>query len=82
MGDSQTPASALPAWKLSFREGDRVLLRPRNPESRRVTARVVCSCACPDDFSLPVMVQVEIRIGDGEPVAVTCIPATAIERHL
>lgn len=82
MGDSQTPARALPAWKLKWCEGDRVKLRPKFESAKEIFARVIYPSEFPEDFTLPVGVQVEISIGDGPPVAITCIPATAIEGHV
>lgn len=82
MGDSQTPARSLPAWKLKWREGDRVKLRPKFEGAKEIFARVLFTSTFPVDFNLPIMVQVEISIGDGPPVAVTCIPATAVEGHV
>jgi hypothetical protein len=84
MGDSQTPARSLPAWKLKWREGDRVKLRPRFEGAMGIFARVLFTSTFPPDFNLPIMVQVEIRIGSPEapPVAMTCLPATAIQEHV
>ncbi len=82
MGDAQTPASKLPAWKLAFKEGDDLLLRPKRAGARRVTARVIHTCTVPADFALPVLVQVSISIGGQPPVVETMIPAASIEKHL
>ena len=83
-GDSQTPASRLPAWKLRFRKGDRVVLNTKPGAPQRLEAVVVAESSYGNDFSLPVMVQVEVRWADqyGETVLeTTTIPATAIEKH-
>lgn len=83
-GDSQTPASALPAWKLGFHKGDRVVFNTKPSAPQRLEGVVVADALCPKSFSLPVMVQVEVRWVDGFGETVletTTVPATAIAEH-
>jgi hypothetical protein len=82
LGDAQTPAAALPAWKLSFNKGDTLLLRAKSETSRRITAVVLHTAKVGKDFTLPVLVQVEIHINGGPAVNNTTIPATAVDKHV
>jgi len=84
MGDSQTPARDLPEWQLKWMKGDLLKLRPKFEGAKEIFARVLFTSTFPVDFNLPIMVQAEIRIGSPEspPVAMTCLPATAIEGHV
>lgn len=82
MGDTQTKARDLPAWKLSWREGEVLQLRPKLPDSPPVMAVVTKTYQCPVEFSLVIMVQVSIWMDRKCVVKETLIPVTAISHHL
>ena len=80
MGDGQKKAKALPAWKLRYSAGDRLLLHPAHEGDPRVVALVRYDMKVPDDFDLPVLVFADILL-DGVKVTETMVPADAIKEH-
>jgi hypothetical protein len=76
-GDSQTPGSKLPRWKLGLKMGTELTLTPKHANSIPVVARVLFDMTHPPDPNNPVMVQVGIFM-HGNRVCITTIPVTAI----